>query len=332
MKDALASYLKGRLPGDWDRLALTKIEGGQSNPTFILDAAAERYVLRKKPDGVLLPSAHAIDREYRIMEALAATDVPVPAMKLYCEDAGVIGTPFFVMAFVPGRTLRDPLTPDLDAAQRRAVHESMVGSLAALHKVDPAAVGLGDYGRPGGYFARQIDRWTKQYRQTETEAIPAMESLIGWLPGNIPADDAASIAHGDYRLENLLIHPTEPRVVAVLDWELSTLGHPLADLAYNCIPYHLPRRAFYGVSDVDIAGSGMPTEAEAVSLYARLTGSDPAAHWGFYMAFALFRLAAILQGVRKRALDGNAASVEGLARGALAGLCAEGGDKARAGL
>jgi aminoglycoside phosphotransferase (APT) family kinase protein len=233
------------------------------------------------------------------------------------------------MAHVDGRVIKDPLTPDLGAADRASIYRSMGETLTRLHRVDVAAQGLADYGKPGNYFGRQIDRWTRQYRQSETERIEAMEQLIDWLPRHIPADDLTAIAHGDYRLQNLIVHPSEPRVVAILDWELSTLGHPLADLSYNCIPYHLPRRAFQGLSDIDLAGTGIPPEAAYVADYARLTGWDPAPRWGFYMAFALFRLAAIMQGVRKRALDGNANAPDALERGAMAALCAEAGETAR---
>lgn len=321
--EVLGKYLAHILPGDWTAPSLKQFQGGQSNPTFQINAGDTSYVVRKKPPGVLLPSAHAIDREFRIMSVLDKTGVPVPKMLHYCEDANLIGTPFFVMEAVKGRVLKDPLSPTLSPEDRRAICTEMSTVLGQLHKLDPNAIGLGDYGAKGNYFARQIDRWGKQYRKSETETIAAMDRLIEWLPANIPADDVTTIVHGDYRIENLIIHPTEPRVVAVLDWELSTLGHPLADVAYSCLPYHLPERAFYGVADRKFIEAGMPSEEEYVANYLKHAGITPSGNWGFYVAFALFRLAAILQGVLKRALDGNANSPDALERGKLARLCAE---------
>ena len=318
----LAAYLSARLPGDWPSLRLRPFVGGQSNPTFLLEAGDARYVLRKQPGGVLLPSAHAIDREYTIMRALAATDVPVPDMLHYADDPSVIGTPFYIMAFMAGRVFKDPLLPGMSVDERARIHDAMNLTLARIHGVDPAANGLAAFGRPGNYFGRQIDRWTRQYRDTETETIAAMDELIRRLPGLVPVDERVAIAHGDYRIENLIYHPEKPEVIAVVDWELSTLGHPLADLAYNCFFYHLPRRAFGGVSDVDFAGSGVPDEAAYIERYFERTNIVPVAPWGFYMAFALFRLAASLQGVLKRAQAGHASSPDAIERGRLAGLCA----------
>lgn len=323
--DRLAAFLAIDLPGDWKALQVKRFVGGQSNPTFLLEAGSARYVLRKQPDGALLPSAHAVDREYRILKALGETDVAVPPVRLFSDDRSVVGTPFYVMDFIEGRLFRDPRLSDLPNDDRAAIHDAMNDMLARIHNVDPAAHGLGDYGRPGNYFGRQIARWSRQYRETETECIPAMDELIRRLPDAMPDDERAAIAHGDYRIENLLFHPDRPEVVAVLDWELSTLGHPLADLAYNCFCYHLPQRAFNGLADIDIAGTGVPSEDEYVARYVARTGVAPAAPWGAYMAFALFRLAAILQGVLRRALDGQAGSPDSLARGALADLCAQAG-------
>jgi aminoglycoside phosphotransferase (APT) family kinase protein len=319
----LVSCLAGRLDGDWDKLDVVRFVGGQSNPTFLLKAGDSRYVLRKKPDGNLLPSAHAVDREYRVMSALAGTDVPVPAMRLFCEDPEIIGTPFFVMDFVEGRVVRDAALPQASAGERAATFEAMGAAIAALHNVDVNAAGLSDYGRPEGYYSRQIARWTKQYRASETERIEPMESLIEWLPGNLPKDERPALVHGDFRMENLILHPREPRVLAVLDWELSTLGDPLGDLAYNCLPWHLPPHAFGGFIGRDLPG--LPEESAYLAAYCKRTGRDGIDGWHFYVAFALFRLAAILQGVYRRALDGNAASPDAMERGRLAGLCAERG-------
>jgi len=329
--DALAAYLTQHLPGKWSRLEVRQFVGGQSNPTFLLDNGERKVVLRKQPGGQLLPSAHAIDREFRVMQALGATDVPVPRMLHFCSDASVIGTPFYVMQHLDGRVFGDPLLPDQSPSARAAMYDAMNGTLARLHRVDYRAVGLADYGRPGNYFARQIDRWTRQYRQSETSPIAAMDRLIDMLPGLVPNDDRATIAHGDYRLENLIYHPTDSVVIAILDWELSTLGHPLADLAYNCFAYRLPSGAVKGIAGVPLADTGIPTEREYVERYVARSGIEPHAPWGFYMAFALFRLAAILQGVLRRALDGEASSPDALQRGKLAPLCAEVGLAAVAG-
>ncbi|WP_211907346.1 phosphotransferase family protein [Pikeienuella piscinae] len=323
--DALVAYLRSRLPGDWNALRIERFSGGQSNPTFRLEAGQETYVLRKRPEGPLLPSAHAIDREYRVMGALRASAVPVPAMKLFCADETVIGASFFVMEHVAGRVVKEPALPDVAPADRAATYDAMNAALAAVHNVDLEAAGLADYGRPAGFYSRQIKRWSQQYRASETETIPAMDALIAWLPERLPATERAALVHGDFRLENLILHPERPEVSAVLDWELSTLGDPLGDLAYNCLPWRLPPRAFGGLMERDLAGSGIPTEAEYVANYCRRTGRNGIEGWNFYVAFALFRMAAILQGVLKRSLEGNAASPEAAARGALAGLCAEAG-------
>jgi aminoglycoside phosphotransferase (APT) family kinase protein len=322
---ALADYLAKHVPRDWSSLRLQPFVGGQSNPTYLLQAGDDRYVLRKQPGGQLLPSAHAIDREYKVMQALRGTNVPVPPMIHYAEDRDVIGTPFYVMGYVPGRIFKDPLLPDLSVAERSQVHDSMNLTLARLHSVDPSAHRLADFGKPGNYFGRQIDRWTRQYRETETTEIRAMNELMRRLPAMVPLDTRSSIAHGDFRIENLLYHPERLEVVAVLDWELSTLGHPLADLAYNCFGYHLPRTAFHGFAGVDLAGTGVPTEEEYIGRYFERAGFVPPAPWRFYIAFALFRLAAILQGVLVRAVRGNASSPDAIVRGQLAGLCAEAG-------
>jgi aminoglycoside phosphotransferase (APT) family kinase protein len=260
-------------------------------------------VLRKKPPGQLLASAHAVDREYKVMKALGSIDFPVPRMRALCEDDSVIGTTFYVMDFLEGRIFRDARLLDQSPAERAALYDNLNETMARLHAVDYEAIGLGDYGKPGNYFERQIGRWIKQYRGAETHLIPSMENLIEALPGRVPADQSVSIAHGDYRPENMMFHPTEPRIIAVLDWELSTLGHPLADLAYNCIIYHNESIQFGSLLDVDFKTSGIPTEQEYVAAYCRRTGRE-IEDWNFYLAFSMFRLASIGQGVAKRNRDG----------------------------
>lgn len=316
---ALERYLALHLEGFQGLLEIRQFEGGQSNPTYFLRAsgATAQYVLRKKPPGDLLPSAHAVDREHRVMSALAGR-IPVPPTLLMCDDAGVIGTPFFVMACVDGRVFRQPHLPGVSASDRAAMYEDMAGVLAKLHRIDPVSVGLADYGKPGNYYARQIGRWGQQYIAAKTDEIPAMDQLMAWLPANIPPGDESTIVHGDYRVENLIFHPSEPRIVAVVDWELSTLGHPLADLAYNCLTYYLPAEALGRVDAVDHDREGLPDEASYVASYCRHTGRDGVPNWDFYLAFSMFRLASILQGVYARGLKGNAASTYALERGAAA--------------
>jgi aminoglycoside phosphotransferase (APT) family kinase protein len=315
---SLERYLTDHVQGFSGPLAVRQFVGGQSNPTYYLTAGGQAYVLRRKPPGKLLPSAHLVEREYRIVSALAGTGVPVPRVYTLCEDPSVIGTAFYVMEYVPGRVLASPALPGLTPAERRAIYGSMGDVLARLHTVDWQAVGLADFGRPGNYFARQIHRWTEQYRASETATIPAMERLIAWLPQHIPADDQTTIAHGDYRLANLIIHPAEPRVVAILDWELATLGHPLADLAYNCMPYRLPAARFDGVLGEDLGALGIPPEAEYVAAYCRKIGRASIPDWVFYLGFAMFRLAAILQGIMGRVQAGTAAAANAPERGAMA--------------
>jgi aminoglycoside phosphotransferase (APT) family kinase protein len=317
-ESALAAELARHLPG-WSGLArVEQFEGGQSNPTFrVTSEDGARYVLRKKPPGKLLATAHQVEREYRVLRALASTRVPVPPALHLCEDATVIGTPFYVMKYVAGRIFRDPTLPGLAAAERRALYLEMIRVLAEIHQVDWRAAGLADFGKPGNYVARQVDRWTKQYRAAMTEAIPSMDRLIAWLPEHVPADDTTTVVHGDFRLDNMIFHPDEPRVLALLDWELSTLGHPLSDLAYSCMAYHvdlLHRPCLAGVAGPE---SGIPTEAEYLAEYCRLTGRDGIADFQFFLAFSLFRSASIIQGVYKRGLDGNASSATALGLGSL---------------
>lgn len=301
-------YLRRCIEGVGDTLTVAQFEGGQSNPTFLLSSGERRFVLRKKPPGMLLPSAHMIEREYRIMAALYGTDVPVPRVLHLCEDASVIGTAFYVMEYASGRLFKDISLPGMNVDERRAIYEELSHVMAALHTVDYAARGLSDYGKAGNYYSRQIARWSQQYEASKTEPIPAMDSLIAWLPTHVPSDDTTSIVHGDFRLDNMIFHPTQPRVIAVLDWELSTLGHPLADLAHTCGVYHVDMADRPGIKQVAGEQSGIPTEAEFLASYCRHARRSSIEGWGFYVAFALFRFASICQGVYARSLAGNAAS------------------------
>jgi len=314
---ALAKYLIAELDGFCEPFSILQFEGGQSNPTFLLDCGAHQFVLRKKPPGKLLPSAHQVDREFRVMKALEQSDVPVPRMNLLCEDETVIGTTFFVMEYVEGRLFSNVTLPGLSPGERRAIYFEMIRVLAALHSVDYEALGLSDFGKPGNYFARQIGRWSKQYVSAKTDDIPSMENLMNYLPQNVPPDDTTCIAHGDYRLENMLFHPTEPKILALLDWELSTLGHPLGDLAYSCGAYHYNMPGNPSLVGICGAKTGIPTESEFVEEYCRRIGREGIPNWNFYMAFAFFRLASILQGVYKRGLMGTASSTRALERGSL---------------
>ena len=331
--EALARHLRAHLPGFEGPLQVEQFKGGQSNPTFLLRTPGLSYVMRTKPGPVarLLPSAHAIEREFRVMRALHGTEVPVARMHLLCEDESVIGRAFYVMEFVPGRVLWDQALPGLEPAERGAIYDEMNRVIAALHRVDPAAVGLADYGKPGNYFERQIARWSRQYEASVTAPIPEMDRLIAWLPAHIPEaardPSAVSIVHGDFRLDNLIFHPTEPRVLAVLDWELSTLGHPLADFSYHCMAWHIPHAMGRGIGGLDAAALGIPTESAYVERYLARSGRGTLAavqaDWNFYLAYNLFRIAAILQGIARRVVDGTAASAEAQAAGAGARPLAE---------
>jgi aminoglycoside phosphotransferase (APT) family kinase protein len=296
--------------GNFLGFKIDKIEqfrGGQSNPTYNIN---DKYVLRRKPPGKLLPSAHAVDREYKVIKALFETNFPVARPHVLCADESVIGTMFYVMDYVDGRVLWDPALPGMTREQRAAIWEEQNRVIARLHLIDYRAVGLEDFGKPGNYIGRQVERWSKQYRASETQRIPAMDSLIDWLPKNVPPEAGTSVVHGDFRLDNTIFHASEPRILAVLDWELSTLGDPLADFAYHCMGFHIPPDKFRGIAGLDLAQLGIPGEAEYVKQYCERTkrsAIDPS-HWDFYLAYNLFRIAAICQGIAKRVLDGTAAS------------------------
>ena len=326
--DRLAGWMRQHVPGFSGTLAALTVEqfqGGQSNPTYRINTdTGASYILRRKPPGKLLPSAHAIEREYRVMQALAATDVPVPKMYGLCEDPAVIGTAFYMMEYINGRILWDPALPDMSPAERTAHYEEINRVLAALHCVDYQAVGLGDYGKSGQYVERQVARWGKNYlAASEAPRIPAMDQLLEWLPRHLPAGDETSIAHGDFRLDNLMWHPSEPRVLAVLDWELSTLGHPLPDFAYLMMAWRLPANVFRGMAGEDFAALGIPTEAEFIASYCRRTGRENIPGYEYYLIFNLFRIAAILHGVWARGLQGNASSDNALEMGRMAGQIAD---------
>ena len=312
-ESVLAEYMKSHVAGYEGTLSVRQFEGGQSNPTFLLSTENKRYVLRKQPPGQLLPSAHQVDREYRVMKALADTDVPVPHMYALCEDPEVMGTKFYIMEMVEGRVFTEALLPSLDNSERKAIYMDLARVLAALHNVDPEAVDLASFGRPGNYYARQVSRWSKQYLASKTEDIPAMDNLIEWLPQHYPEADETVVVHGDYRLGNVLIHPEQPEIVAVLDWELSTLGHPLADLGYICMDYHTSGYNSEGLGRADISELGIPTENEFITAYCTAAGRASIDNWDYYVVYNLFRSAAIIQGVYKRGLDGNASSEMALA-------------------
>ncbi len=323
---ALERHLQRTLPGFEGPLSVEQFKGGQSNPTYKLVTPRQAYVMRTKPGAAakLLPSAHAIEREFRVMRALADTAVPVARMHLLCEDEAVIGRAFYVMQFVDGRVLWEQSLPGFTPAGRGAIYDEMNRVIAALHSVDVAAVGLAGYGKPGHYFERQIGRWSKQYVASITEPIEAMDRLMEWLPAHMPAsakdESQVSVVHGDFRLDNLVFHPTEPRVLAVLDWELSTLGHPLADFSYHCMSWHIAPGQFRGIGGCDLAALGIPAELDYILRYCERTGrGDPQAvlaDWNFYLAYNLFRMAGILQGIAKRVVDGTASSAQAVSAGA----------------
>ncbi len=324
--DALAAYMRAQVDGFSGELKIEQFKGGQSNPTFKLTAGDQRYVLRTKPAPAakLLPSAHAIDREYRVMDALSKAGFPAARQYALCLDESVIGRAFYIMEFVEGRVLWDQSLPGMTPAERSAHYDEMNRVIAQLHSLDYRALGLESFGKPGNYFARQIDRWTRQYKAAETEHIPAMESLIEWLPKNIPDGEITTIVHGDYRLDNMIFHPTEPRILAVLDWELSTLGHPLADFSYHCMSWHIEPGLFRGIAGLDLGALGIPSEDAYVAKYSERTGiTVNKQDFRFYLAYNMFRMAGILQGIMKRYQDGTAASEQALRSGQAARPMAE---------
>lgn len=315
----LAKYLSNHIDGFSGPLISKKFSGGQSNPTYLLTTEKAKFVLRRKPPGKLLPGAHAVDREFKVLSALKGSDVPVAKALHLCNDDDVIGSMFYVMEHVDGRVLWDPTLPEQSQQSRTEIYQAMNRVLAALHSVNIEEVGLTDFGKQGGYFERQINTWTKQYRAAETRTINEMNHLIDWLPTNLPADDGkVSIAHGDYRLDNLMFAKDQNRIIAVLDWELCTIGHPYADLAYQCMQYHMPRgKSLPGLAGIDHEETGIPTEQQYVDMYCQQMGFDGIEHWHFYLAFSLFRLAAICQGIEKRRQIGTASSEKAAEYGAL---------------
>jgi aminoglycoside phosphotransferase (APT) family kinase protein len=321
---ALGAWLAEHAPQLGELCAARKFRGGQSNPTYWLDCTNAVAVLRRKPPGVLLKSAHQIEREFRVIQALADSAVPVAPAYALCEDPSVIGSAFYVMGYVNGRIFWDPALKDLPPPDRSAYFDEMARVLAAIHAIDPSTAGLADYGRAGDYFARQIKRWVEQYRASEIMPIAAMDALCVWLPLNVPPDDGRStLVHGDFRIDNLIFHPTEPRVIAVVDWELSTLGHPLADLSYACLTWRLPRQGpIKGLLGIDLATEQLPSEAQFLKRYAEISGTRAPENWNFYMAFNLFRLGSIAQGVAKRATQGQASSAQANEVGALVPIIA----------
>lgn len=328
-EQALSRYLEANIPGFQGPLTATKFKGGQSNPTYLIEAASGKVVLRRKPPGLLLASAHAVDREFQVLGALHGSAVPVARALHLCRDESLIGSMFYVMEFVEGSIHWDPSLPGMDAPQRRAHHEAVVDALASLHAVDVKAVGLSTFGKPGNYFARQISRWTEQYRASQTRALPAMEALIDRLPARCPADDGVvALVHGDYRIDNLIFAAGQPRLLAIVDWELSTLGHPLADLGYYCMALRLPRNpALPGLAGLDREELGIPDEAAMLARYTQISGRPIPDDWAFVLAFSFFRLAAIAQGVAKRARQGNASSEQATQAGQMTALLADTGLK-----
>jgi acyl-CoA dehydrogenase len=315
---ALQQYLRN-LGLDIHSYRIEQLVGGQSNPTYQVFCGSDRLVLRKKPYGKLLPSAHAIDREYRVMHALASSKVPVPKMIAYCDDESIIGTPFYLMSYLDGRVFQDQSLPSLDPKDRHAIYTEMNRVLSNIHGVDYRALGLESFGKPGNYFARQVARWSRQVQETTIPIPTALTQLIVWLPDHIPDDDETTLVHGDFRLDNLIFDRTENKVIGVLDWELSTLGHPVADFSYQCMAWRIPPTLWRGIGGLDLIQLGIPSEREYIELYERHSGRKVSQHWNFYMAYNFFRIAAILHGVAQRAVDGNASAKDAAENGQKAG-------------
>lgn len=322
-EEALARYMEAHVEGYEGPLSVDKFKGGQSNPTYLLTTPGRKYVLRRKPPGKLLPSAHAVDREYTVMTALHGEGFPAPKTYCLCEDDSVIGTTFFIMDFVEGRIFWDSGLPEVSKEDRRPLYDALIDTLADLHMIDYEKVGLGGYGKPGNYFERQISRWSKQYKAAETDKIEAMDKLIAWLPTAIPDDDATSIVHGDFRFDNVIMHPSEPKALAVLDWELSTLGHPLADFTYFLMVWFFPKDVRGGLAGRDLDAEGLPSLDDAVARYCNRTGREGVDDIDFCIAYNMFRIAAIIQGVYARALQGNASSKEAINTGKQVGPLAK---------
>ena len=317
-KSKLSEYLEDHIPEFQGPVQSTKFKTGQSNPTFLIETADRKFVLRKKPPGKLLPSAHAVDREFKVLKALEETNVPVPKVFHLCEDAAIVGTMFYIMEYVEGRIFWDPTLPEVDNKTRSEIYEATNEVLAYLHQVNIEKVGLSDFGKPGSYFERQVSRWIRQYRSAETEVYSDVEDLIVWLGENTPNDDGlVSLVHGDYRLYNIMFDYEKPEVLAVLDWELSTLGHPYADLAYQCLQWHLPKMGITpGLDEIDTKKLGIPSEGDYIKSYCQKMGIDSISNWSFYLAFGFFRIAGIAQGVYKRFLQGNASAENAMELGA----------------
>lgn len=309
-ESALTRYMETHVDGFAGPITVKKFKGGQSNPTYLISTPNKKYVLRRKPPGKLLPSAHAVDREYRVMTALGGQGFPVPKTYALCEDDSVIGTMFFIMDFVEGRIFWDSSLPEVAKPDRAPLFRALIGTLADLHKIDVDSAGLQDYGKPGNYFERQVGRWSKQYKGAETETIEEMDRLMAWLPTAVPQDDATGVVHGDFRFDNVIMHPTEPKTLAVLDWELSTLGHPLADFTYFLMAYFFPREVRGGLAGLDLNALGIPGLDEAVQYYCERTGRDGVPDLDYCLSYNMFRIAAIVQGVYARSLQGNASSPE----------------------
>jgi aminoglycoside phosphotransferase (APT) family kinase protein len=320
---ALTNYMEHVVGITSGPLQIETLVGGQSNPTFKVISGAKQFVLRKKPAGKLMPSAHAIDREHRVMSALAKTNVPVPSMLAYCEDESIVGTPFFLMSYIDGRTFTDQSLPGLRKKDRAAIYAEMNRVLAAIHGLDYQGLGLESFGKPGNYFSRQVGRWSRQVQESTIPIPAALKKLIDWLPSNIPIDDETTLVHGDFRLDNMIFDHKENKVIGVLDWELSTLGHPIADFSYQCMSWRIPPSLWRGINGLDLVELGIPSETEYINLYESNTGRKVEADWDFYMAYNFFRIAAILHGVAQRAADGNASATDAAENGKKSGLLAE---------